>query len=109
MSLPWPDRRAALRLLLGGTAFALAACGRKGAPIPPYDVDPCYPRKYPMAPGAKAECAQKEEYAREHPPQPPQKKGEKQPTPAAQPPAAPSSDQPQDQAPANPPTNSKPQ
>jgi putative lipoprotein len=115
MPPPWPDRRAALRLLAAGTVLALAACGRKGAPLAPYDVDPCYPRHYPLAPGAKAECAQKEEYAREHPPQPPPKKGAKQPVPAAPPPTEPPSapeppsDRPQDQPPANPPTDSKPQ
>lgn len=86
------NRRAGLRLLLGGMSLALAACGRKGAPLPPYNVDPCYPRHYPMSDGAKAECAQKEEYAREHPPQPQQssKKGQKprDTTPPEQPPAA---------------------
>ena len=84
-------RRAALRLLVGGSVLALAACGRKGAPLAPYDVDPCYPRHYPMSEGDKEVCAQKEIYAREHPPQPPPPKGkrsrEKPPAPAAQPPA----------------------
>ncbi len=116
MSSPWTDRRLVLRLLLGGVALALADCGRKGAPLPPYDVDPCYPRHYPMDEGAKRLCAQKEEYAREHPPQPPPEKPEKgqkksgtaapAQTPAAQPPAS----QPQDQpAPSSPPSDSKPQ
>lgn len=64
-------RRAALRLLAASAVLALAACGRKGAPLPPYDVDPCYPRHYPMDESAKQACTQKEIYAREHPPQPP--------------------------------------
>jgi hypothetical protein len=88
MTLPWPDRRAALRLLLGGAALSVAGCGRKGAPFAPLDADPCYPRRYPMDQTAKDECARKEQYAREHPPQPPQKKGEK-PSAPAQPPANP--------------------
>jgi predicted small lipoprotein YifL len=85
-------RRAALRLVLGSAALALAACGRKGAPLPPYDVDPCYPRHYPMDEGAKQACAQKEEYAREHPPQPAPPKGQRKKssdTPATPAPSAP--------------------
>jgi hypothetical protein len=70
-------RRDALRLLLGGVALTLAGCGRKGAPLPPYDVDPCYPRHYPMDDTQKQLCARKEEYAREHPPQPPPPKKER--------------------------------
>jgi len=104
MSLP--DRRGALRLLLAGATLALAACGRKGAPLPPYDVDPCYPRHYPMDEGAKQACAQKEEYAREHPPQPAPPKGQKKSgaTPSKPPPA-----EPPQPAPASPPSDSKPQ
>lgn len=37
-------RRAALLALL---ALALAACGRKGDPLPPEGADPAYPRRYP--------------------------------------------------------------
>ncbi len=106
-------RRNALRLLLGGAAaLALAACGRKGAPVPPYDADPCYPRHYPMPEGVKEECRQKEIYAREHPPQPPEKKGQKgrgsapaQPAPA-QPSATPPSGEPP--APQSPPAQPNP-
>jgi predicted small lipoprotein YifL len=105
MPLPWPDRRVALRLLAGGAALALAACGRKGAPLPPYNVDPCYPRRYPLDQGAKDECAKKEEYAREHPQQPAPKKGEEEQRrpPAAQPPAAPSAPAPSSSQPPTPP------
>lgn len=60
-----PNRRDALRLLAGSTVLALAACGRKGAPLPPPDVDPCYPRHYPMDDAAKQACAQKVIQARE--------------------------------------------
>ena len=93
MLQPSPIRRVALRLLLGGAVLALAGCGRKGSPLPPTDVDPCYPRHYPMDQATKEACAQKEIYAREHPPQPQQKKGQRQPSSApAQPqPAAPAS------------------
>ncbi len=100
-------RRAALRLLAGSAALALAACGRKGAPLPPYDVDPCYPRHYPMPEGAKQACAQKEEYAREHPPEPRPPKGQKKSssTPAQQP-AEPTTSSEQ---PSSPPTDSEPQ
>lgn len=85
-------RRAALRLFLGGSVLALAACGRKGSPLPPLDVDPCYPRHYPMDESAKALCDQRERYAREHPPQPQEPRGRRQrqttPAPTTQPPAA---------------------
>jgi predicted small lipoprotein YifL len=37
-------RRAALLALL---ALALAACGRKGDPLPPEGADPAAPRRYP--------------------------------------------------------------
>jgi predicted small lipoprotein YifL len=37
-------RRTALLALL---ALALAACGRKGDPLPPAGADPAYPRQYP--------------------------------------------------------------
>ncbi|MBV8534696.1 MAG: hypothetical protein JO128_03830 [Alphaproteobacteria bacterium] len=106
------NRRAALRLLLGSAALALASCGRKGSPLPPYDVDPCYPRHYPMPQGAKDECARKEEYAREHPPQPRPPKGAKKSGATPSTPAEPAqpSDQPQT-APATtaPPADDKPQ
>ncbi|HTY68908.1 MAG TPA: lipoprotein [Alphaproteobacteria bacterium] len=107
-------RRAALRLLAGSAALALAACGRKGAPLPPYDVDPCYPRRYPMDEDAKQACAQKEEYAREHPPQPTPPKGQKKKssaTPSTEPAKpAQSSDQPQaEPATPTPPSDGKPQ
>ena len=107
-------RRAALRVLVGSAVWALASCGRKGAPLPPYDVDPCYPRHYPMDQGAKDACATKEEYAREHPPQPAPPKGQKKKssdTPSTQPAkSAQPSDQPQDEpATPAPPTDSKPQ
>lgn len=97
-------RRAALRLLVGASALALTACGRKGSPHPPLDVDPCYPRRYPMDEGAKAACAEKQRYMREHPPQPEQpRRGQRQTTPApsAQPPSGQS-------APATPPPSEAP-
>jgi predicted small lipoprotein YifL len=95
-------RRAALRLFVGGSVLALTACGRKGSPLPPIDVDPCYPRHYPMDETAKAACEAKERYAREHPPQPPPPRGQRQrqTTPPAQPPAA--------QPPAAPPAGEQP-
>ena len=87
--------------------LALAACGRRGAPLPPYDVDPCYPRHYPLPQGAKDECARKEEYAREHPPQPRPPKGQKQSNtaPPAQTPAAPPTEPAQPTPPSEQPQN----
>ena len=38
-------RRVALGLIL---ALPLAACGRKGPPVPPSDADPKAPRNYPV-------------------------------------------------------------
>lgn len=40
-------RRLALTLLALTLAGTLAACGKKGAPEPPDDADPRYPRSYP--------------------------------------------------------------
>lgn len=87
--------------------LALAACGRRGAPLPPYDVDPCFPRHYPMDDASKQACAQKEEYAREHPPQPSPPKGQKKPsaTPPAQTPAAPPTEPAQPTPPSEQPQN----
>jgi hypothetical protein len=41
-------RRLALVLLGMTVAGTLAACGKKGAPEPPEDADPRYPRPYPI-------------------------------------------------------------
>jgi predicted small lipoprotein YifL len=40
-------RRLAKALLAIAAAAALTACGKKGAPEPPDDADPRYPRQYP--------------------------------------------------------------
>lgn len=114
MLQPRPTRRVAVRLLLGSAALALAACGRKGAPLPPPDVDPCYPRHYPMDESAKEACAQKIIQARkdreeklEQQQKQQQQKGQPQTAPHAAPatpaPAAP------DAAPSSPATPSQPQ
>jgi predicted small lipoprotein YifL len=40
-------RRALLLALVAALGLPLAACGRKGDPEPPKDVDPKAPRRYP--------------------------------------------------------------
>jgi hypothetical protein len=109
-----PTRRIALRLLLGSAVLTLAACGRKGSPLPPPDVDPCFPRHYPMDETAKEACAKKVIQARQdreeklekeqQQKQRQQQKGQPQAAPQAAPatpaPAAP------DAAPSNPATPS---
>ena len=43
-----PHRRTVLTWLAAAGGLALGACGRKARPIPPPDVDPLSPRRYPV-------------------------------------------------------------